>query len=180
MHRSLARRKHPGALDSIVTKQAKPIKVIPREDAVFRMDKNGKWRQMDDGGEFLHRKIIQHFHSSIKKDEEGFFLEQEHPYFIEKVYFPYEDTPLFVFRILREDGLVLRLNTGSKIPLDPENIFIENDTLYARQGEDRIKFSENALLSLTDYLEDTDGELTLQIDGKRHIISDVKPAGSCG
>ena len=146
----------------------KPVRIIPREKAVFRLDKNGNWRADDE--KFTNQRIIKYFHSHIKKDEDGFFLEQEHRHYIEKVYFPYEDTAFFVSRIIERDGLVLCLNTGKHIPLDPQKLFIKNDDLYIQNGEDLIKFSENTLLSLAGYMDEVDDRFVIVIDGKRHII----------
>ena len=143
--------------------------IVPREKAVFMLDKNGVWNI--DGEKFTNKKIINYFHSLIKKDKDGFFLEQEHTHFIEKVYFPYEDTPLFVFRIIkRDDGLILYLNTGDKLKLDPEELLIKNDSLYIKNDGDLIKLTENALFALADYLDDAEGKYSINIDGKRHPI----------
>ncbi len=147
----------------------KPVKTIPREKAVFRLDKNGNWRVDDE--KFTHRKIINRFHSLIKKDQGGFFLEQEHRHYIEKVYFPYEDTALFVTRIDEKDGLTLCLNTGAQIPLDPEQLLVKNDDLYVRFGEDLIKFNGNALVTLAGYLEGAADEYVVNIDGKKYVIA---------
>jgi hypothetical protein len=107
----------------------------------------------------------------IKKDKDGYFLEQEHKHFIEKVYFQYEDTPLFVFRIIkRDDGLILCLNTGENIKLDPEKLLMKNDNLYIQNDEDLIKLNANALFSLADYMDDVDDQYVINIDGKRHFI----------
>jgi len=152
-----------------MTNPPKPIKTIHKEDAVFRLDKNGKWRQLDDEP-FANRKIIKYFHSMIQKDEEGFFLQQEHEHFIEKVYFSYEETPLFVFGVIKEDGLILRLNTGEQIRLDPKNLFLKNDTLYVRNDADLIKFTENAMLSLAGYLDEEADRFVIDLDGKRYPI----------
>ena len=93
----------------------------------------------------------------IKKDKDGYFLEQEHKHFIEKVYFQYEDTPLFVFYIIkRDDGLILRLNTGENIKLEPEKLLIKNDNLYIQNDEDLIKLNADALFSLASYMDDVD------------------------
>ena len=151
--------------------EPKPVRVIPREKAVFRLDKNGHWRT--EGEKFLNQKIIKYFHSRIKKDQGGFFLEQEHRHYIEKVYFPYEDTALFVMRIIESDGLVLCTNTGEHIPLEPRELFIKNDDLYYQNGADLIKFNENALLSLAAYMDEVDDQFAIVINGKRHIINGV-------
>lgn len=152
-----------------MTDETKPVKIIPREKAVFRLDKNGNWRTCDD--RFENRRIINYFHSLIKKDQDGFFLKQEHPHYIEKVYFPYEDTALFVTRIFEKDGLTLCLNTGLQIPLEPENLLLKNDNLYFRSGEDLIKFNQNALITLSGYMEDVDDHLVIEISGQKHVIA---------
>ena len=90
--------------------ESKPVATIPKEEAVFRLDKNGVWYHGD--RKFENRKIIEYFHSMIKKDESGYFLKQEHRDFIEKVYFPYEETALFVFQVIAKDSLILVLYTG--------------------------------------------------------------------
>ena len=105
-----------------------------------------------------------------QQDEEGFFLQQEHEHFIEKVYFPYDETPLFVFGVIKEDGLILRLNTGEQIRLDPKNLFLKNDTLYVRNDADLIKFTENAMLSLAGYLDEEEDRFVIDLDGKRYPI----------
>ena len=116
------------------------------------------------------KEIIDYFHSVIKKDKDGYYLEQEHKHFLEKVYFPYEDTALFVFHIIKRDGLILRLNTGEDIQLDPEKLLMKNDDLYIRNKDDLIKFHEKALFSLADYLDESEGQYVINIDGKRYPI----------
>jgi len=150
--------------------EQKPVKIIPREKAVFRLDKNGVWRQIDDE-KFTNQKIINYFHSVITKDKDGYFLEQEHKHFIEKVYFPYEDTALFVFRVVKGDGLFLGLNNGETIKLDPENLLIRDDNLYVQNGEDLVKFNENALHSMAGYIDEVHDQYVIVIDGERHIIA---------
>ena len=66
--------------------------VISKEDAVFWMDGNGRWCNAD--GRFRHKKIIDHFHSAIAKDEGGYFVRQERADLVEKVYFPVSYTHL--------------------------------------------------------------------------------------
>ena len=149
--------------------EPKPVKIIPKEKAVFRLDRNGNWRADDE--KFKNQNIIKYFHSLINKDQDGFFLEQEHALFIERVYFPCEDTALFVTRIIESDGLILCTNTGKQIKLDPEKLLIKNDDLYFQSGEDLIKFKENALLALADHMDDDDDQFVINIDGKRHRIA---------
>ena len=152
--------------------EQKSIRIIPKEKAVFRLDKNGVWRI--DNEKFTNQKIINYFHSVIKRDKDGYFLEQEHKHFVEKVYFPYEDTALFVFHVIKSDGLILRLNTGKDIKLDPEKLVMKNDDLYFQNDEDLIKLSVNAVLSLADYMDDVDDQYVINIDGKRRLIPRIE------
>jgi hypothetical protein len=152
--------------------QPKPVVVIPSEKAVFRLDKDGKWRSGNE--KFRNRKIIKYFHSMIKKDSGGYYLEQEHVQYIEKVYFPYEDTALFALRIIEKDGLVLCLNTGENLRLDPEKLFIKDDSLYLKNEDDIIKLSDNALLTLSGYMDGADDQYIIRIDGERHLIQRVE------
>jgi hypothetical protein len=152
-------------------KEAKPVITIPREKAVFRLDRNGNWHTGD--GKFTHRKIIRYFHSMIRKDENGYFLEQEREQVIEKVYFSYEDTPLFVFGIAEEDGPVLCLNTGERLRLDPDQLFVKGDILYTRRGEEIIKFTQDSMQALSGRMEAEGDDYVIQMDGKRRLIPKV-------
>ena len=78
--------------------------IISKEEAVFRMDKYGSWRYNNE--KFQHKKIINFFHSSIRKDKHGYHIRQAHRDHVEKVYFPYEDTPLFVFDVEKKEKII--------------------------------------------------------------------------
>jgi len=148
--------------------ELKPLRIIPKEECVFRLDRHGVWHSY--GEKFTNQRISRYFHSCIGKDKDGFYMEQEHPHYIERVYFPYEDTALFVSRIIKEDELTLCVNTGNRLKLDPTKLFVENDDLYIRDGQDRIKFTETALLALAEYMEDADGQYVITLDGQSHPI----------
>jgi hypothetical protein len=151
--------------------ESKPVATIPKEEAVFRLDKNGVWYNGD--RKFEHQKIIDYFHSMIKRDQNGYYLEQEHRDFIEKVYFPFEDTALFVFRVIDKDGLTLVLNTGKQLKLDPEQLFLQNDRLYLRHDDEIVKFSEEAMFALAEYMEEADGCYFICWEGKEYPIPRV-------
>ena len=127
-------------------------RVIPKENAVFWLDKNGRWRNRH--GFFEHKKIIDYFHRSIQRDRDGYYLFQSDGERAEKVYFPYEDTALFVFEIAEESGeIVLTLNTGRKIELAPERLYVKGDSLYLRIGDEEARFSDRALMRISGRLE---------------------------
>jgi hypothetical protein len=142
--------------------------VIPREKATFWLDGRGRWRNAS--GVFRNRKIIDYFHSSIRRDESGYFVCQERESCTEKVYFLYEDTALFVFDVLASDGLELILNTQARIPLLPQNLFVAGDNLYTREGDERIKFAERALMKMAAALEFSNGAYYFQSGDVRFRI----------
>ena len=142
--------------------------IIQSEDAVFWLDKNGRWRNAH--GKFEHHKIIDYFHSCIKRDQDGYYLSQVNGNYREKVYFPYEDQALFVFDVIRQDKIILILNTKKQIVLDPQSLFIRNDNLYMRKGEETIKFAENGLIKMAPFLEDEDRQFFIRLGDQRYKI----------
>lgn len=151
-----------------MAKKQLPEHIIPKEEAIFWLDGRGFWHTAK--GKFENRNIINHFHSCIRKDEEGYYLRQEHRDYREKVYFRYEDTALFAVHILNEDGLALVLNTGKTVKLRPKKLFINGDNLYMMLGDERVKFTEEALLRITDHMEDEGGRFTITVRGRRYKI----------
>ncbi len=143
-------------------------KVIKKEDAVFWLDSSGCWR--NDGGKFRKKKIIDLFHQSIAKDDDGYFVSQVRDGFWEKVYFRFEDTALFVFAVVINDDIVLVLNTGKQIPLNPENLYTAHDNLYIKQENERIKFSERALMQISSLIEEDGDHLAITVDGEKFSI----------
>lgn len=87
------------------------------------MDKNGVWH--NEHGKFEHPKIIRHFNRSIQKDDLGYYLFQQTDECEEKVYFPHEDTVLFVVDFSLGEELELTLNTTQKSPLIQHNCLPE-------------------------------------------------------
>ncbi|MFH1155740.1 MAG: MFS transporter permease [Pseudomonadota bacterium] len=148
-----------------------PVKrqiIIPKEQAVFWMDKNGFWH--NEHGKMEHPKIIAFFNSAIRKDDLGYHVFQDTDEFTEKVYFSYEDTALFVVDLSLGPPAVLALNTRTHISLDPSQLFSRDDALYLDTGEHRIKFTDRALMKLSRIMEDRDTGLVLVLDGTDHPI----------
>ena len=149
-------------------KKEKDLVVIFKEEAIFWLDKKGNWR--NENGPFQNPKINAHFHSSIQRDEEDCYLFQEHGEYLEKVYFPYEDTALFVSEVLLEAEPVLILNNHERIPLVPENLFAKDDQLYTLDKGHRIKFTENALLRISNLMLFQDDHIFININGEKYRI----------
>jgi DNA-directed RNA polymerase len=146
--------------------------VVPKEDAVFRLDAHGRWHNKH--GAFEHKKIIDYFHRSIRRDADGYHLFQKHgDRAIEKVYFKYEDTALFVFDLIDSDDfdeIRLILNTKEEISLDPKALFIQDDNLYLEHDGHRIKFIDRVLLKLAHRLKFDQQQYRLEFNGKTYDI----------
>lgn len=124
--------------------------VVPREKAVFWLDRNGRWK--NEHGFFRNRKIIAFFHAHIRRDAGGYHLAQQRDGFLEKVYFRYEDTALFVFDLIEGEPVTLVLNTGRKLPLRPRKLVVSGDDLYMDADGERIKFVDRALLKISKWM----------------------------
>ena len=142
--------------------------VIGKDEAVFWLDANGCWQNKF--GKFRHQKIVRHFHSSIKRDRHGYYLYQENGTYAEKVYFHYEDQALFVFDVLQKGGLILVLNTGRQVKLMPRNLFVKDDNLYMRLGEETIKFVERGLMKIARFLTEENNRLYIRVNNRRYRI----------
>lgn len=145
--------------------------VIRREDAVFRLDRRGRW--CNEFGVFRNHRISEYFHSAIRRDAGGYFVCQERGNLTEKVYFPYEDTALFVTDLTLGPAITLRLNTRRQIELEPAQLFVAGDSLYLTAGDDRIKFTERALLKLSEVMDFTSEGYFIRISGRRHRIRET-------
>jgi hypothetical protein len=142
--------------------------VIPREKAVFWLDKNGCWH--NENGRFEHKKIIRYFHSCIKRDRHGYYLSQGNEHYTEKVYFPYEDQALFVFDVILREDVTLVLNTGRQVRLKPRKLFTDNDCLYMQLDGEIIKFAEQGLFAIAQLIEETDNRLYIRVNHRRYRI----------
>jgi hypothetical protein len=154
-------------------KQVKPspsLVVIAPEKATFWMDGQGRWHNRH--GPFEHRKIIDHFNASIDRDEQGYFVTQQNGDIIEKVYFTYEDTALFVVDVVLSDPVKLLLNTSAQIDLEPDAITISADQLYIHSGADRIKFTQRALLKISRIMEYKEPVYYLRINERKYPVGE--------
>lgn len=142
--------------------------VIPKDQAVFWLDKNGRWH--NEHGEFQHKKIIDYFHASIHKDKNGYFLFQQSENINEKVYFHYEDTALFAVDLIEEKDITLMLNTKKQVKLKPKNLWVRDDSLYMQTGEENIKFIERGLMKISDRLEFTNEQYFIKVKDRRYRI----------
>ncbi len=150
----------------------RPLRTIPKEEAVFRLDGEGRWHNRH--GVFEHPRIIAFFHAAIRWDDKGFYLYQETGDYIEKVYFPYQDTALFVFDVEIKDTGMLRLNTGRRVPLEPSRLLLVKERLYQRLDDEAgdlvIKFTERSLMKLAGHLQETGNRFQLVLNRHHYPI----------
>ena len=144
--------------------------VISKEDAVFWMDGNGRWHNQH--GEFEHKKVVAYFNRSIGYDADGYFVSQVRGDIQEKVYFPYQETALFVVDIIQNGDLQLLLNTQKQVPLNPEKLFIRNDNLFMHFENQLIKFTDRSMIKLSDRFDDANGKFTIQLNGNRYTLQE--------
>lgn len=126
-------------------------RVILKEEAVFWMDERGRW--CNQHGPFEHPKIIAYFNAAIRKDHNGYFVEQFIDGLREKVYFRHYDTPLFIIDVSDREPVILTLNTGRAVELAPEQLFIREDHLYMNLKDEFAKFSESALMRMAQWIQ---------------------------
>lgn len=142
--------------------------VIPKDQAVFWLDRNGRW--CNQFGEFQHKKIIDFFHSSIGKDKDGYFVGQMRENLREKVYFHCEDGALFVFDVIKDQDIVLTLNTGKKIKLKPKKLWIRDDSLYMQERGEQVKFTERSLMKISDLIEFNENQYFIRLGNRKYKI----------
>jgi hypothetical protein len=145
--------------------------VISKDQAVFWLDGNGRWHNKF--GPFQHKKIIDFFHSSIRKDKGGYYLTQTVKNIEEKVYFHCEDGALFVHDIINDSDLILVLNTGKKIKLRPDKLWIKHDSLYMQDGDEQVKFTEQSLMKIFDLIETDERQYFIRIKKKKYGIREL-------
>jgi hypothetical protein len=147
--------------------------VIPKEKAVFWLDRHGCWRNRH--GRFERPAIIAKFHQAIERDARGYYLAQVNGDLREKVYFHHEDTALFVFSLkIDAEQVTLKLNTGRTLPMDPAALFIEGDALYTEADGERIRFADRGLVQISRLLED-DGHTCYLCLGNNRVAIDERP-----
>jgi hypothetical protein len=146
--------------------------VIPKEQAVFWMDSRGRWCNAH--GPFGHPKIIAYFHHAIRRDRDGYYVEQNMGEFIEKVYFSYVDTPLFAVDIIDGDPCYLITNREDRLELIPEALFVSGDNLYLRHGEESVKFGDQVLIRMCNRIEFREGKYFLFRNGRACPIPEEK------
>jgi len=146
--------------------------VISKEDAVFWMDGNGRWHNQH--GEFEHKKVIDYFNRSLGYDDDGYYVSQERGEIHEKVYFPYQETALFVVDIVSNGDIALVLNTGEQMALSPDKLVVDDDSLFIRKDDEIAKFNDRSMIKMSHWFEEIDGQFHICLNGKHHPIQTLE------
>jgi hypothetical protein len=147
-----------------------PVIEISADDAVFWMDERGRWCNAH--GPFENPRIIDRFNRALRRDTRGYFVTQERDGIREKVYFHYVDTPLTAMDILGTPPQTILLNSRKRLALDPSALSIVNDTVFMQSNDERIRFSERAMIRLAPFLKETAKGLTVTVGDQCHPITE--------
>ena len=147
-----------------------PVVEISADHAVFWMDERGRW--CNEHGPFENPRIIDRFNRALRRDGKGYFVTQERDGLREKVYFHYVETPLTAMDVRGRPPRTLVLNSRQHLPLDPSALYILKATLFMRSGDERIRFSERAMVRLAPFLKETSHGPAVRIGGRWYPISE--------
>ena len=68
---------------------------------------------------------------------------------------------------------MLKLNTGEKLKLIPELLYVQNDQLYFRKGDNEIvKFTDRAMRIICEKIEEKGRGYILKLDGNQYDIAE--------
>lgn len=150
-------------------------RIISEEASGISLSARGEW--FHHGEPVLHPRVIRLFHRSIRRDDEGrYYLYNLLGTLEEHVYFTVEDTAFFVERLDFDEStksFTIRLNNEDKEALDVKTLREdERGVMYCRtRNGDRARFSQSALMKLSDFVK-TEGEwIYLDITGEKIILS---------
>lgn len=135
----------------------------------IKLDERGKWTH--EGLDFENPKIIRLFNRSVGRTEGGTWV-------LEVGRFTYpitvEDTGFFVERLdLGHSPPMMKLSDETVEQLEPETLeYREHGKLYCRvkDGAFRARFKKPAYYELIDYLEETEGNIVVNINGKQIVL----------
>ncbi len=151
-------------------KKAKPPHPDYVDREVIRITRHGVW--LADGDEITHEPTRRLFARSLKKDEEGYFLQIGR----EEKAIEVEDTAYFVTRIFGNpnEGYTLQISDETTERLIPTTLRHQPErlTCQIKNGQETAKFLRNPYLELLNelsqdtegyYLEFTDNQSKLRI-----------------
>lgn len=138
---------------------------MSRENIDIFIDKDGNW--FCNGEKVKNRKIYLYFMKILKKDENGYFLDDG----TTKVYVKVEDTPFVVRSVEKREGFLLTLNDETVEKLDLKTLTFKGNIVYCKvKGGERARFSRPAYYQLAKYIEEEDGKFFIEEGGMRYWV----------
>lgn len=152
-------------------------RIVSKEDSGIRLSSRGEW--FHHGEPFEHKRIIRFFHRSIRRDGEGnYYLYNKIGDLEERVYFDLEDTAFFVKRLdfdAEQKTFRVLLNNEEEEFLDVKTLYQdERGIMYCQVREgDRARLTQGALMTLSEYAEQDEEWIYLDVTGEKVILSQV-------
>ena len=76
--------------------------------------------------------------------------------------------------VLWGDPVQMLLNTGQRLDLSPERLFIRNDQLFHQKGDEIIKFSERALTRISERMDFSEDRYSIRLKGICYAVPEDK------
>ncbi len=138
---------------------------------VIRLTSNGVW--MSDETEIDHQNTVTLFFKSIRKDDQGYFLQVSHE--IKRIVV--EDTAYFVVGLegTADAGYTLLLSDDTKEPLRPETLKYQEGrlTCQVHASQDEAKFLQKTYMEILKNIKQEGQDYTLDLAGRTVILDRV-------
>lgn len=139
------------------------------DNEVIRLTKNGVW--LSDDTEIDHQQTVKMFAKSLKRDDEGYFIQIGR----ETKRILVEDTAYFVTSVdgTPEAGFEVRLSDESRERLDSSTLAYRPGRLSCKikGGSEEAKFLHSAYFDLLKDLEEDDSSYLIRVQGKKIILA---------
>jgi hypothetical protein len=138
------------------------------------IDKQGRW--FHEGSEIKRNKLVKLFSSVLKKEDDDYFLITP----VEKARIKVEDVPFLIVEMEElEDKWLFRTNLDEVIELSEPDLFEMRESdlgnlPYLKVRNDLwARFNRNVFYELVELAQEQDGQLLIDIQGKKVSLGDV-------
>ena len=139
---------------------------------VLRLTKDGVW--MSDETEIEHENTLAAFSKSIRRDEQGYFIQISH----ETKRIIVEDTAYFVTGLEGsvQSGYTLLISDGSREKLDPKTLRYTSQRLICliKSKQEEAKFLHKAYDEILSQLDQDSTHFFIRIENQKILLEEVK------